>query len=82
MSLLWSAYRMFAPVLGGIAPAAEMFASPLERAVWRERLGSVSAVGGCDAWVHAASLGEASAVPPFLRELLTAAAPLIGGVAP
>jgi 3-deoxy-D-manno-octulosonic-acid transferase len=69
VSLLWRAYRTFAPVLGAIVPATEMFASPQERQVWRERLGSVSAPGGVDAWVHAASLGEASAVPPFLREL-------------
>jgi 3-deoxy-D-manno-octulosonic-acid transferase len=58
-----------APCLGALAPAAEMFASPLEREVWRERLGIVSTTGGCDAWVHAASMGEASAVPPFVREL-------------
>ena len=69
MSLLWSAYRVVAPCLGALAPAAEMFASPREREFWRERLGSVSATEGCDAWVHAASLGEASAVPPFIREL-------------
>jgi 3-deoxy-D-manno-octulosonic-acid transferase len=69
VSLLWSAYRVVAPCLGALAPAAEMFASPLEREVWRERLGAVSAPDGCDAWVHAASLGEAGAVAPFVREL-------------
>ncbi len=69
MSLLWNAYRVFAPVLGAVAPAGGIFVSPNERTFWLERLGEVTLPGGCDAWVHAASLGEASAVPPFLREL-------------
>ncbi len=69
MSLLWTAYRIAAPVLGTVAPAAGMFTSPHERSLWGERLGRVDLPGGCDAWVHAASLGEAAAVPPFLREL-------------
>ncbi len=73
MSLLWSAYRMMAPVLGAVAPAAGMFTSPHERELWNERLGRVDRAGGCDAWVHAASLGEAAAVPPFLAELAAAA---------
>jgi len=69
VSLLWAAYRLAAPCLGVVAPAAGVFASPLERPLWRERMGEVTATGGVDAWVHAASLGEASAVPPLLREL-------------
>jgi 3-deoxy-D-manno-octulosonic-acid transferase len=69
VNLFWGAYRVAAPVLGAVAPAAEIFASPRERPLWRERLGVVRLDGGCDAWVHAASLGEAGAVGPFLREL-------------
>jgi 3-deoxy-D-manno-octulosonic-acid transferase len=65
----WWAYRAAAPLLGALAPAAGVFTSPHERPLWRERLGDVSLPGGCHAWVHAASLGEAGAVPPLLREL-------------
>jgi 3-deoxy-D-manno-octulosonic-acid transferase len=32
-------------------------------------MGGVAARGPCEAWVHAASLGEAGAVPPLVREL-------------
>src|SRR5256885_4760228 len=56
--------------LGGVAPAAGMFMSPSERVLWRERLGRLSRPGGCDAWVHAASLGEVVAATPLVRELL------------
>jgi 3-deoxy-D-manno-octulosonic-acid transferase len=69
MSLAWAAYRTLAPVLGAIAPATEIFASPQEKQFWRERLGDVSLPGGCHAWVHASSLGETGAVAPLLREL-------------
>jgi 3-deoxy-D-manno-octulosonic-acid transferase len=69
VSLLWGAYRAIAPCLGAVAPAAAWLASPHERPLWRERMGEVALAGGCDAWVHAASLGEAAVVPPFLREL-------------
>jgi 3-deoxy-D-manno-octulosonic-acid transferase len=69
MSVLWSAYRMFAPALGAIAPAARVFTSPNERPLWGERLGRVTLEGGCDAWVHAASLGEAVAARPLISEL-------------
>ncbi len=72
MSLLWGAYRLMAPALGAVAPAAGVFTSPHERALWNERLGRVTLEGGCHAWVHAASLGEAAAVTPFLRELSAA----------
>jgi 3-deoxy-D-manno-octulosonic-acid transferase len=73
VSVLWTAYRVVAPCLGALAPAAELFASPQERPLWAERMGAARMPGGCDAWVHAASLGEAAAVPPFLRELHGAA---------
>ena len=69
MSALWGAYRLMAPVLGAVAPAAGVFTSPRERELWNERLGRVDMAGGCHAWVHAASLGEAAAVAPLLREL-------------
>ena len=70
MSVAWTAYRLMAPALGALAPAARMFTSPPERALWGERLGHVSCRGGCDAWVHAASLGEAGAAAPLVDELL------------
>lgn len=69
MSMLWRAYRMFAPVLGAVAPATGVFTSPQERVLWRERLGRVARPGGCDAWVHAASMGEAVAAGTLVREL-------------
>lgn len=69
MSAAWWAYRTAAPLLGALARAAGVFTSPHERPLWRERLGEVWLPGGCHAWVHAASLGEALAVPPLLREL-------------
>jgi 3-deoxy-D-manno-octulosonic-acid transferase len=70
MSVAWIAYRAIAPVLGAIAPAARVFAAPAERPLWSERMGRVVVPEGCDAWVHAASLGEATAVRPLTRELL------------
>ena len=70
MNPLWGAYRVLAPVLGSIAPAAGVFTSPAERVLWRERMGRLTRPGGCDAWVHAASLGEAVAAAPLVRELL------------
>ena len=73
MSLAWSAYRVLAPVLGAAAPAARLFASPRERPFWNERLGRVPAMGARDAWIHAASLGEATAVPPLAEALLALA---------
>ena len=70
MNALWGAYRVLAPMLGSIAPAAGVFTSPAERVLWRERMGRLALPGGCDAWVHAASLGEAVAAGPLVRELL------------
>src|SRR5262249_34043407 len=69
VNALWGAYRVLAPVLGAMAPAAGVFTSPAERVLWRERMGRVVRPGGCDAWVHAASLGEAGAAGPPGREL-------------
>jgi 3-deoxy-D-manno-octulosonic-acid transferase len=69
MSLTWSAYRLVAPCLGAMAPAARYLVSPQERPLWGERLGRVRLAGGCHAWVHAASLGEALGVGPMLDEL-------------
>ncbi len=69
MRLAWNAYRVLAPLLGAVAPSARVFASPHERPLWSERMGEFTLAGGCHAWVHAASLGEARAVPPLLREL-------------
>ncbi len=70
MNPLWSAYRVLAPMVGTLAPAARVFTSPGERVLWGERLGRTVLTEGCHAWVHAASLGEAVAVPPLVRELV------------
>ncbi len=69
MNLWWRGYRGLAPLLGAVAPVAGVFTSPVERVLWRERLGRLSRPGGCDAWVHAASLGEAVAAAALVREL-------------
>ncbi len=69
MSLAWSAYRLLAPCLGAVLPMARAIVPPPERAHWDERLGRVSLPGGVDAWVHAASMGEATAVGPFVSAL-------------
>ena len=69
MNPLWGTYRVVAPVVGALAPAAGVFTSPAERVLWLERLGQITRPGGCDAWVHAASLGEVVAAQPFVREL-------------
>ena len=61
---------MLAPVLGALAPAAGVFTSPAERLLWSERMGRLVRPGGCDAWVHSASLGEAVAAAPLVRELV------------
>jgi 3-deoxy-D-manno-octulosonic-acid transferase len=70
VNALWGAYRVLAPVLGSLAPAAGVFTSPAERVLWGERMGRLALPGGCDAWVHAASLGEAVAAAPLVRELV------------
>jgi 3-deoxy-D-manno-octulosonic-acid transferase len=69
VSVAWSTYRLVAPALGALAPHARWLASPHERVLWDERMGHARLAGGCHAWVHAASLGEAGAVPPLVREL-------------
>lgn len=69
MSAVWTAYRVLAPVAGALAPAIGVFAPAAERTRWSERLGLAPALGGCEAWIHAASLGECAAVGPLAREL-------------
>lgn len=69
MTLAWSVYRLAASGLGAVAPAAWWLASPAERAFWSERMGEATLTGGCHAWIHGASLGEANAVLPLVREL-------------
>jgi 3-deoxy-D-manno-octulosonic-acid transferase len=69
VSVAWTAYRLAAPCLGAIAPAARFFASPRERALWSERLGEVAGAADPHAWIHAASLGETLGVGPLLAEL-------------
>lgn len=69
MSVAWSVYRLAASALGMLAPAAGVFSPFAERPFWSERLGRVRFEGGCDAWLHAASLGEATAARPLARAL-------------
>lgn len=69
MSMAWSAYRLLAPLAGAFAPAGGVFAPAAERKLWSERLGSVPVLKGCEAWIHAASLGESVAVGPLANEL-------------
>ena len=69
MSLAWATYRMAAPCLGAILPAVRVFLPSAGRTRWDERLGRTSVPGGADAWIHAASMGEATAVGPFVSEL-------------
>jgi 3-deoxy-D-manno-octulosonic-acid transferase len=69
MSVAWRAYRLVAPWIGALAPAARVLTSPHERVLWSERLGRVAPTGGCDAWIHAASLGETVGVAPLARAL-------------
>jgi 3-deoxy-D-manno-octulosonic-acid transferase len=65
----WLAYRLAAPCLGALLPAARVFVPSHERERWDERLGRTDLPGGADAWIHAASMGEATAVGPLVREL-------------
>ncbi len=69
MNVPWTLYRWIAPGIGAVAPWARLLASPSERPLWNERMGDVRLDGGCHAWVHSASLGEAVAVGPLVREL-------------
>ncbi len=69
MSLAWSAYRVVAPLLGMLAPVARPFAMPSERERWKERMGLGPSIGGCDVWIHAASLGETLGVRPLVDAL-------------
>ncbi|HVP15482.1 MAG TPA: glycosyltransferase N-terminal domain-containing protein [Terriglobales bacterium] len=69
MSLAWWLLRAAAPCAGAVLSLARPLAPREERALWDERLGGAPLTGGADAWIHAASLGEATAVAPLLREL-------------
>jgi len=69
VSLAWMAYRLAVPCLGAVLPVARVFVPPHERAHWDERLGRTSLPGGADAWIHAASMGEATAVGPLVHQL-------------
>lgn len=68
--MAWGVYRLAAPALGALAPAAGLFSPFAERPFWGERLGRVRLEGGCDAWIHAASLGESTAGGALARELV------------
>ena len=72
MSIAWGFYRVAAPALGALAPAASLFSPPEERRLWPERLGRVHGAGACAAWIHAASLGESSGAAPLAEALLGA----------
>jgi 3-deoxy-D-manno-octulosonic-acid transferase len=60
---------MIAPAIGALAPHARVFLPEPERQLWHERMGEAPAVERCDAWVHAASMGEATAASPLARVL-------------
>ena len=68
MRAAWSAYRGLAAVAGALAPAARFALPSPEREHWSERLGQVRP-GPVDAWIHAASLGEAVAATAFADAL-------------
>ncbi|HET9328562.1 MAG TPA: glycosyltransferase N-terminal domain-containing protein [Candidatus Eisenbacteria bacterium] len=69
MSVAWTAYRSLAPLLGAAAPLGRWIAPAPERSAWSERLGEVHDAEPADAWIHAASMGEAVAVSGLLAEL-------------
>jgi 3-deoxy-D-manno-octulosonic-acid transferase len=55
--------------VGAVLPAARVFVPSHERMGWDERLGRSRLPAGADAWIHAASMGEATAVAPLVSEL-------------
>ena len=66
MSLAWSAYRLLSPVAGAVAPAARVCSAAAPSASagasgWALRRCWTDA----SAWIHAASLGETTAVAPL-----------------
>jgi len=69
MSVAWTAYRSLAPLLGAAAPLGRWIAPAPERDAWGERLGEVAGAEPAEAWIHAASMGEAVAVAGLLAEL-------------
>jgi 3-deoxy-D-manno-octulosonic-acid transferase len=62
-------YRAIAPLAGAAAPLVRALLPDGEQALWSERLGEVAATDPVDAWIHAASMGEALAVSGLIREL-------------
>jgi 3-deoxy-D-manno-octulosonic-acid transferase len=73
MSLAWTLYHAAAPWAARGLALATPFLAAEERRLWPEREGRVRAARA-DAWIHAASMGEALAVGPLL-EALRATAP-------
>lgn len=73
MSLAWGLYRALAPCVGAVLPAARGLAPAAERERWDERLGRTRLAGGADAWIHAASMGEAVAAVALARGLAAVA---------
>src|SRR6266481_7112492 len=61
---------MVAPAIGVIAPHARVFLKSSERPLWSERMGENALPAGCDAWIHASSLGEATGAAPLVRALI------------
>ena len=72
MSVAWTVYRGVGPVLGWLAPAARSFVPAAQRPLWGERLAAEN-LRPADAWIHAASLGEAGAVGPLVERLKSVA---------
>jgi 3-deoxy-D-manno-octulosonic-acid transferase len=72
VSLAWGLYRVAAPCAGALLPAARVLVPAAERARWDERLGRTTLAGGADAWIHAASMGEAVAAGALMRGLAAA----------
>jgi 3-deoxy-D-manno-octulosonic-acid transferase len=62
-------YRAIAPLAGAAAPFVRRLLPDGEQALWSERLGEVDGGEPADAWIHAASMGEALAVAVLMREL-------------
>ncbi|TMQ68213.1 MAG: hypothetical protein E6K80_14420 [Candidatus Eisenbacteria bacterium] len=69
MSVAWGVYRSLAPLMGAAAPLGRWVAPGHERGAWPARLGEVPEDGPVDAWIHAASMGEAVAVRALIDEL-------------
>jgi len=62
-------YRAIGPLAGAAAPLVRGLLPAAERSLWSERLGDVESGEPADAWIHAASMGEALAVSGLMKEL-------------